>query len=56
MYECYCYEGYFLHSNGYNCIAFNATNQDELDQIKIDSPGNISIQIEVDIEPPEESD
>ena len=20
MYECYCYEGYYLHSNGYNCI------------------------------------
>lgn len=20
MYECYCYDGFYLHSNGYNCI------------------------------------
>ena len=20
MYECYCHEGFFLHSDGYNCI------------------------------------
>ena len=20
MYECYCHQGFYLHSNGYNCI------------------------------------
>merc|ERR1719410_711235 len=56
MYECYCYEGYYLHSNGYNCIAFNATSPEDGGDGVDDSSGNISIQIEVDIEPPAETD
>ena len=23
MYECYCGDGFYLHSNGYNCIGKN---------------------------------
>ena len=70
MYECFCGDGFYLHSNGYNCIgkdqgpptttssqpltfslsAFNSSQPEEDEE----SLANISIQIEVDIEPPEE--
>lgn len=57
MYECDCNEGYYLHSNGYNCIAFNTSESEILNSgntLSSESEPNIAIQIEVDIEPPEE--
>ena len=69
MFECYCSDGFYLHSNGYNCIgkippspptlpnlltllsAFNSSKPEE----EVDPQPAISIQIEVDIQPPEEA-
>lgn len=57
MYECDCNDGFYLHSNGYNCIAFNTSESEATksqNKLSSESEPNIAIQIEVDIEPPEE--
>ena len=51
MYECDCTEGFYLNSNGYNCIKFNSTGVVAAGSVG-PTQSSIAIQIEVDIEPP----